>query len=556
MYIPGEIYDPNKISNRQLLVYGDGWLTDVGKLALQHAHKAVPAIGRVFKFFYERRKRKQAEAEKNKLKEHLMKMSADVRLRPEDRMKILDLLREIKIEPHKYTNEQFRNLFTKIQNGVNLASMAGLYGIHKYEQNKEHKEEPKDTTGTGFDEIIKLIKKNPEVAHKADKFNKKKGLSLTLEDIEYIKKLFKKHNIYDRNKKQLYTIKNDFFSLTKPSQRHYKLKYIDNQGNILNNNIYEHRGIYNSSINGIPSAYDEQISSPIQLLSKLYESNLYNNEKMIKNMENIKDLHKENNVLLYNMMDNKPIDSIDVDKNTTSEGEYKVILPDKSNNNVTGTVIEDYDESVDETNRENAIKKGFSNTDPYKDYILLKNNLPNFNEYQKNYNGPKLNDKAGRQKFIEWLSEKSEFKNYTNENINENINEIRRSSSVKRSKKEIEINKFIRENTENNILPTDTQDYILKFLDTIEEDDNENLGPRFVEYLVKKIKNTPQIQAKGLSKKGGRIHITPLNFIRNGHGYQSVMTLPFSLNNDKHIHKHIPSMFNENHKGVGFLEAY
>lgn len=535
MYIEGELYEPNKISNKQLLVYGDGWLTDIGKLALQHAHKAVPIVGKVFKFFYDRRKRKQAEAEKNKMREHLMKMSSDIRLKPEDRMKILDLLREIKIEPHKYTNEQFHKLFDNIQKGVNLASMAGLVGIHKYEQSKEHKNEPEEKEefhdaksehteggkmylnpnkrrqqrqgkippkGNGFDEIVKLLKKNPEVAHKADKF-KKKGLTITEADIEYIMNLFKKHGIFNKNKKQLYTIKNDFFSLTKPSNRHYEVLK-DKKGNILNPNIYTRRqGTYNASINGIHSVSDDRQMLNHELLDRLYEST----DKLAKNMENLKDLKPENKVVPYDgIIDDKP-------NKTSSEGELLIKNRKYRRNPNIERMATQIDKSV--------------NPGKYEVFSYVSANRDNLFKVMDYLNS---SENKSPNKYIGRLT-KTQSK-YIIDNI------IKEGPLIEEVKNGIEL-KDKEESTS----------------------DSDEIG------------DPNGHDSEGLRKhKGGKMYLRPSNRIKQRHGtippkgqgigqHHKATTLPFHFSDNKvHVHKHLPSMFSENNKGSGmfggFLEAY
>jgi predicted DNA-binding ArsR family transcriptional regulator len=585
MYIEGELYEPNKISNKQLLVYGDGWLTDIGKLALQHAHKAVPVVGKVFKFFYDRRKRKQAEAEKNKMREHLMKMSADIRLKPEDRMKILDLLKEIKIEPHKYTNEQFHKLFDTIQKGVQLGSIAGTHLINKHEQSKEPKSESDNDEfhdaetggkmyinpnkrrqqrqgkippkGNGFDEIVKLLKKNPEVAHKANKYNKK-GLTITEADIQYIINLFKKHNIFDKNKKQLYTIKNDFFSLTKPSNKQYELNEVDKDGNILNHNIYKlKQGTYNASVNKVPdrisSVYDDLQVSPQEILSRLYESN----EKLAENMGNIKDLPKQFKDQL--MIGNKTTDE-KAKENTTSEAEFNgnEIKKIKNVNYIDLLKTHFTSEQIDNFKIEYNRKK------------LSENFAKNLLEVKKGmkFSGPEINleDKNGPDIVKDF---------YDNVKFNKDIKNLKdyiRSSTLNDDeikKYENKIDQMIDHYTNVKYeIPLNT---LIDKIDTLitrslqGEIDIDDIEIKEIDSSDDEIDPNGH-ESNGI--KGGKMYLRPSNRIKQRNGtippkgqgidqHQAVTTLPFYFNDNKtHVHKHLPSMFSENHKGGGFLEAY
>lgn len=583
MFIEGELYEPNKISNRQLTIYGNGWLTDIGKLALQHAHKAVPAVGRVFKFFYDRRKRKQAEAEKQKMKDHLMKMSADSKLKPEDRMKILDLLKEIKTDQHKYTNEQFHDMFDKVQKGVNLASMAGLYGIHKYEQKKE-KDTPKETEpeqefhdaetggkmylnpnkrrkqrqgkippkGQGFDEIIKLLKRNPEVAHKADKFNKK-GLTLTINDIEYIKNLFKKHGIYnDSNKKSIYTIKNDFFSLTKPSSKQYDVLK-DDKGNILNPNIYtKKKNVYNASVNGIRSNIDDkQLFSEdvIDRLNSLYISQ----DKLAKNLENIKDLTPENSVVKYPVPPTK-------NNKTSSESELMINIDKKhaiedkndDSDSYTSYDIEDLDEK-EKKNIEKKIQKALeTETNPTTNKNDLLKIDPKFKAFWDNYKGPKKSNENVKiaMDIYKNQSKNDTFKNDANNVLlGEDKDDINTVGTINRSN--------TKSRPEKNKIES-----IKKLLEEKGATPEEN----WEDYPFNKLRD---YETK--LKTGGKMYIRPSNRVKQRNGKippkgqgietQKAVTLPFHFNDKKsHVDTHFPSMFAENRKGTGifggFLEAY
>lgn len=317
MYTGDKPYPTGSVTNRQLSIYGNGFLTDIGKLALQNAHKAVPIIGNVFKYFYNRRKNKQIEAEKMKLRHHLHNISIDKSLSGEDRLKMMNLINEIKSNPHRMTDDQMNNIFKNIQNGVNLASMAGLYGINKYEQSKEPKEESESEQifydaetgdksggkmylrptkriqqrkgeippkGKGFDDVVNIVMKYPITTKKFEKLKKKSGMNLTQSDLVYIESLFRKYN---KTGPSSYAIKKDFFSLTKPSPTYFK-------ENEATPGIYSQlsKPQYNTSINkvsGIPSVGD-QLSNPINTITNLMSNMSPNTYELEHNLENIDDI--------------------------------------------------------------------------------------------------------------------------------------------------------------------------------------------------------------------------------------------------------------------------